>query len=63
MHLLSESQWYRGHLSMKKWESEKHENWGMPAEEFKGHVATDGFSSGCCWKVESMWLVSGAIGF
>ena len=27
---------------MKKWESEKHKNWGLPAEGFKGHVATDG---------------------
>ena len=29
----------------------------MPAEEFKGHVATDGFFFG-----GSMWLFSGAIG-
>ena len=27
---------------MRKWESEKHKSWGMPAEGFKGHVATDG---------------------
>ena len=27
---------------MKKWESEKHKSWSMPAEGFKGHVATDG---------------------
>ena len=31
-----------GHFSMKKWESEKHKSWGMPAESIKGHVATDG---------------------
>ena len=37
---------------MKKWES------GIPAESFKGHVATDGSLSGkagmweaCCWAV------------
>ena len=41
-HLVSESQWNRGHFSVKKWESEKHKSWGTPAEEFKGHVATDG---------------------
>ena len=41
-HPLSESQWNRSHFSMKKWESEKHKSWIMPAEEFKGHVATDG---------------------
>ena len=46
-HPLSESQWNRGHFfSMKKWESEKHKSWGMPAEEFKGHVTTEG-SLGC----------------
>ena len=27
---------------MMKWESEKHKSWGMPAEGFKGHAATDG---------------------
>ena len=27
---------------MKKWESEKHKSWGLLAEGFKGHVATDG---------------------
>ena len=27
---------------MKKWESEKHKNWSMPADGFKGHVATNG---------------------
>ena len=41
-HPLSERQWNRGHFSLKKWESEKHKNWGMRAEGFKGHVATDG---------------------
>ena len=25
---------------MKKWESEKHKSWGLPAEGFKGQVAT-----------------------
>ena len=39
---LSESQWNRIHFIMKKWESEKHNSWSMPAELFKGHVATDG---------------------
>ena len=27
---------------MKKWESEKHKKWVLPAEGFKGHVAIDG---------------------
>ena len=39
VHPLSESQWHRGHFSMRKWESEKHKSWGMPAEGFKGIVA------------------------
>ena len=41
-HPRNESQWNRGHFSMKKWESEKHKGWGLPAEGFKGHVVTDG---------------------
>ena len=40
MHPLSEGQWNRGHFSMKKWVSEKHQSWSMPAEGFKGHVAS-----------------------
>ena len=43
---------------MKKRESEKHKGWGMPAEGFKGHVATDGSMLGeagkwgaCGWAV------------
>ena len=63
-HPLSESQWSRGHFSIKKWECENHKSWGMPAEAFKGHVATDGWlSSVYSWKVGSNWLVGGAIGF
>ena len=57
-HPLSESQWIWGHFSMRKWESEKHKNWGMPAEASKGHVATDGSSlniagkwGACGWAV------------
>ena len=49
-HPLSESQWNRRHFSMKKWESEKHKGWGMPAEGFKGHVATDGSHFGTAGK-------------
>ena len=62
-HPLSESQWNRGYVSMKKLESEKRKNWGLPAEGFKGHVATDGSSLGragkwgaCGWAVCS-WIV------
>ena len=43
---------------MRKWESEKHKSWGIPAEGFKGHVATDGSFLGsvgkwraCGWAV------------
>ena len=43
---------------MKRWESEKHKSWGLAAEGFKGHVATDGSSLGnagkwraCGWAV------------
>ena len=58
MHPLSESQWNRGHFSMKKWESEKHRCWCMQMEGFSGHVATDGSLSrktgkwkACRWAV------------
>ena len=40
-HLLKERQWKRDHYRMEKWESEKHKSWGIQAEGFKGHVATD----------------------
>ena len=53
-----ESQWNRGHFSVRKWESEKHNSWGFPAEGFKGHVATGGSLLGaagkwraCAWSV------------
>ena len=43
---------------MRKWESVKHKKWSMPAEAFKGHVATDGSLLGtagkwgaCGWSV------------
>ena len=39
-----------GHFSMRKWESEKHQSWKMPAEGFKGHVATDGSVLGTAGK-------------
>ena len=76
-HPLSESQWNRGHFSMRKWESEKHKTWGMRAEGFKGHVATDGSLLGnagmwgaCGWAVAQLdceaiawdvWLNGGSI--
>ena len=52
----------RGHFSMRKWVSEKHNNWGIPVEGFKDHVATDGSLLGAAGKRGSMWLVSGATG-
>ena len=51
-HHLSESQWNRGHFTKRKWESEKHESWGMKAEGFKVHVATDGSLLGNAGKWE-----------
>ena len=50
MRPLNEIQWNRGHFSMKKWESEKHKSWSMPAECFKGHVVTDGSLLGAAGK-------------
>ena len=55
---ITESQWNRGHPRTKKWESEKHKNWGMPAEAFEGHVATDGSLLGTTGKWRACgWLV------
>ena len=34
-HPLSESQWNRGHFSMKKWESEKHKSWACQQKASK----------------------------
>ena len=45
-----ESQWKRDHFSVKSWESEKHKSWGLPAEGFQGHVATDGSFLGVAGK-------------
>ena len=42
MQPLCESQRSRGHFSEKKWESEMHKSWSLPAEGFEIHVATDG---------------------
>ena len=43
---------------MRKCESEKHKSWGMPAEGFKGHVATDGSLLGNAGKSEACgWAV------
>ena len=60
-YFVSESQWKRDHFSMRKWESEKHKSWSMPAEEFKGHVAIDGSLLGttgkwgaCGWSLVQM---------
>ena len=53
-----ESPWNRASFSVEKWESEKHKSLSMPAEGFKGHVATGGSLSGktgkwgaCGWAV------------
>ena len=48
--------------SVKKWESEKLKSGSLPAEGFKGQVATDGSLLGMARKVESMWFVSGTVG-
>ena len=52
----------QGQFSLKKWESEKHKSWSLPAEGFKGPRRHGRLSSGYCRKVGSMWLVSDAIG-
>ena len=50
VHPLGESQWNSGHFSMRKWESERLKSWVVPAEGFKGHVATDGSLLGTAGK-------------
>ena len=55
-HPLSESQWNWGHFSLKKWRSEKHKSWGMPAEGFKGRHLR--LFAGKRWQVEACgWAV------
>ena len=58
-HPLSESQWNRSQFSMTKWESEKHTSWLNASRRLQGPRR---HSSGYRWRVESMWLVSGAVG-
>ena len=70
-----QSQWDRRHFITRKWESEQHKSWCMPAEGFKGHVATDGSLLGtagkwiaCGWSVvqqdydEELWPLHGMYG-
>ena len=40
-HASCESQWNRGRFSKKKWESQKHKSWSIPAEGLMGHVTSD----------------------
>ena len=49
-HPLSESQWTKSHLIVRKWESEKHNSWCIPARGFRDHVATDGSLLGVAGK-------------
>ena len=57
-HHLKESHWKRSHYRMEKWESEKHKSWCIPAEGFKGHVATDDSLLGTAGKWEACgWSV------
>ena len=48
---------------MTKWESEKHKSWSMPAEGLQRPRCNRRLFARYRWKVESMWFVSGAIGF
>ena len=41
-HPLSEGQREKSHLTVRRWESEKHESWSMPVQGFLNHVAADG---------------------
>ena len=49
-------EWYKVRRKIpeasRKWESEKHKSWSMPAEGFKGHIATDGSLLGTAGKWE-----------
>ena len=48
---LDEGPWKRCHLTVRRWESEKHKSWGIPIEGFGDHVAA-----------ERVRLVSGSAG-
>ena len=57
-HPSCERRWNRGLFRLKRWESERHKSWGLQAEWFQGHVATDGSLIGvtgkwsaCGWSV------------
>ena len=67
-----ESKWRESHLTVRKWESEKHRRWSMPVERCRNHVTTDGSLLGvsgrwsaCGWLVvqqdydQNMWPMHG----
>ena len=53
-----EGPWKRCHLTVRRWESEKHKSWGIPIGGFGNHVATDGSLLGVTGKWSACgWLV------
>ena len=58
---MTEGQWEKSHLTVRRWESEKHKSWDIPVEGFWNHVATEGSLfrvsgkwSACGWSVVQM---------
>ena len=37
-----ESRWPKSRVTVQRWESEHHKEWGWPVEGFRDHVTTDG---------------------
>ena len=57
-HPLSQDQWKKRNLTVRRWESEKHKSWVIPVEGFWKHGVTDGSLLGvsgkwsaCGWSV------------
>ena len=54
-HLVSEGHWKKSHLTVWRWESEKHISGSIPVDGFRNHVAADGSPLG----VSSRWGACG----
>ena len=52
--------WRRSHLSVRKWQSEKHKSWNLIVEDLCDYVATGRVFDVSVRQEGSMWMVGGA---
>ena len=59
-YLVTEGQWKKSNLTVRRWESEKHESWDIPVEGFLESCRHRRLSVQSVRQVERVWMVSGA---